>query len=62
MKQVLIHLILLKKTDLLNLKSDVDNLDIDILINVPSNLNNLESKVHKLNVNKLELVPLDLSK
>ena len=53
---------MLKKTDLLHLKSDVDNLDIDILINVPSNLNNLKSKVHKLDVNKLELVPLDLSK
>ena len=33
------------KTDLANLKSDVDKLDIDELKNVPSNLNNLKSKV-----------------
>ena len=32
-----------KKTDLANLKSDVDNLDIDNLINVSSNLRNLKS-------------------
>ena len=29
-----------KNTDLANLKSDVDNLDIDKLKNVPSNLSN----------------------
>ena len=46
-----------KKTDLANLKSDVDKLK-----NVPSNLSNLESKVDKLDVNKLVPVPVDLSK
>ena len=34
-----------KKTDLV--KSNVDKLDIDKLKNVPSNLNNLKSKVDK---------------
>ena len=34
-----------KKTDLANLKSDVDKLDIDRLKNIPSDLSNLKSKV-----------------
>ena len=62
MQQVLIHRILLKKTDLPNLKSDLDKLDIDNLKYLPSNLSNLESKVDKLDVDKLVLVPVDLSK
>ena len=51
-----------KKTDLANLKSDVDKLDIDKLKNVPINLSNLKSKVDKLDVDKLVPVPFDLSK
>ena len=39
-----------KKTDLANLKSDVDRLDMDKLKNVPSNISNLKSKVDKLDV------------
>ena len=34
-----------KKTDLANLKSDVDKLDIEKLKNAPSNLSNSKSKV-----------------
>ena len=49
-----------KKTDLANLKSDVDNLDIDKSKNLTSNLGNLKSKLDKLDVNKL--VSVDLSK
>ena len=49
MQQVLIHQIFLKKLILANLKSDVDKLDIDKLKNLPSNLNNLKSKVDKSN-------------
>ena len=41
-----------KKTDLANLKSDVDELNIDKLKDVPSNLSNLKSKVDKLDVDK----------
>ena len=41
MQQVLLYWIFLKKTDLANLKSDVDKLDIDKFKTVPSNLNNL---------------------
>ena len=59
---MLIHRVLLKKTDLVNLKFDVDKLDIDKLKNVPSTLSNLESKVDELNVDKLVPVPADLSK
>ena len=51
-----------KKTDLVNLKSDVDKLDIGKLKNVPSGLNNLKSKVDKLDLGKLETTPVDLSK
>ena len=51
-----------KKSDLANLTSDVDKLDIDKLKNVPSKLSNLKSKVDKLDVYKLVLFPVDLSK
>ena len=51
-----------KKTDLANLKSNVDKLDIDELKIVLSNLNNLKSKVDKLDIGKSETTPVDLSK
>ena len=52
-----------KKTDLGNLKSDVDKLLlIDKLKNVPTNLSNWKSKVDKLDVDKLVPVPVELSK
>ena len=62
MQQVLIHRILLKITDLASLKSDVDQLDIDKLKNVPNNLSNLKNKVDKLGIGKLVTTPVDLSK
>ena len=55
-------LMLLKKSDLANLKSDVDKLDIDNFKNVPSGLRSLKSKVDKLDICKLETTPVDLSK
>ena len=61
-QNVLIHQILLRKTDFINLKSDVDKLDTDKLKNVPSNLSNLKSKIDKLDIRKLETTPVDLSK
>ena len=52
-----------KNTDLANLKSDVDILDIDkFKKNVPIKLSNLESKVGKLDTYKWETTPADLSK
>ena len=54
MQQELIHHLLLKKTDLANLKSDVDQLHIDKLKNVSSNLNNLKSKVDKVSKDKVK--------
>ena len=51
-----------KKTDLANLKPNVDKLDIDKLKTVPTNLSNLKSKVHKLDLDKVIPVPVDLSK
>ena len=50
---------MLKKTDLGNLNSDVDKLDIDKLKNVLTNLSYLKSKVNKLDVDKLVPVPVD---
>ena len=51
-----------KKTNLANLKPDVDKLDIHKLKNVPSNLCNLKSKIEKLDIGKLETTASDLSK
>ena len=50
------------KTNLANLKTEVDKLDIDKLKSLPNNLSNLESKVDKLDINKLTPVPVNLSK
>ena len=47
-----------KKTDLSNLESDLDKLDIDKLKNIPSNLSNLKSKVDKIDVDKLVPIPV----
>ena len=62
MQQGLIHQILLKKADLVNLKPDVDNSDIDKLKNIPGLLSNFKSKVDRLNIGKLETTLVDLSK
>ena len=51
-----------KKTDLANSKSDVDELDVDKLKNVPSCLSSLKSKVGKLDISKLETTPVNLIK
>ena len=61
-QQVLIHHILLKKSDLASLQSDLDKLDNDKLKNLPSNLSNFKSRVDKLDVDKLLHVPVNLSK
>ena len=45
MQQELIHHLLLKTTDLANLKSNGDKLDIVKLKNVPTNLSNLKIKM-----------------
>ena len=46
------------KTDLSDLKSDLDKLDIDKLKNIQSNLSNLKSKVDKTDVNKSVPIPV----
>ena len=53
-----------KKTDLADIKYDVDKLNFDKLKNVPVKLNSLKSKVDKLGADKLvpALVFVDLSK
>ena len=44
------------------LKAEVDKLDINKLINVPTSLNNLKTKVHDLDFGKLKTIPVDLKK
>ena len=46
----MIHHLSLKKPDLANLRSNVD--ELDKLKNVPTTLSNLKSKVNKLNNDK----------
>ena len=44
------------------LKAEVDKVDINKLVNVPTCLNNLKTKVDDLDVGKLKNVPVDLKK
>ena len=48
------------KKDFIALKADVDKLDINTLVNVPTSLNNLKAKVYDLVVGKLRTVSVDL--
>ena len=58
----MIHQNLLKGFDLVILKSENDELDIDKLQKVPAGLSSFKSKVDKLDVDKLVLVPVNFSK
>ena len=42
------------------MKAEVDKLDINKLVNVPTSLNNLKTKLDDLDVGKLKTVPVDL--
>ena len=44
------------------MKAEVDKLELNKLVNVPTSLNNLETKVDDLDVGKLKTVPVDLKK
>ena len=44
------------------MEAEVDKLDINKLINVPTGLNNLKTKVDDLDVGILKTVPVDLKK
>ena len=50
------------KSNLSNLKTEVDKLGFDKLKGLPINLDNLKSKVDKMDIDELALVPVDLSK
>lgn len=50
------------KIDLTNLKSDVDEIDIDILKTSHTNETNVKSKVDKLDNDELKIVPIDLKR
>ena len=44
------------------MKAEVDKIDIDKLVNVPTSLNDWKTKVDDLDVGKLKNVPVDLKK
>ena len=44
------------------MKAEVDKLDINKLVNVPTILNNFKTEIDDLNVRKLKTVPVDLKK
>ena len=50
------------KTNLANLKTEVDKLDIDKLVPVPIDLSKLKTKIDKLDIDISAPVPVDLSK
>ena len=50
------------KSNLANLKTGVDKLDIDKLKILPNNLSNSKNEVDKLDIDKLKPAPVDLSK
>ena len=50
------------RTDLANLRLDVDKLDSDKFKNIASNSRSLKGKVDNLDIGKLETNPFDLSK
>ena len=62
MLQALIYLIKLLKKDFIALKAEIDKLDINKLINLPTSLNNIKTKVDDLDVGKLKTVLIDLKK
>ena len=44
------------------MKGEVDNLDINKLVNIPTSFNNLKTNVEDLDVSKLKTIPVDLKK
>ena len=50
------------KSNLANLKTEVDKFDIDKLKILPNKASNLKTKLDKLDIDKLVQVPVDLSK
>ena len=52
---------LIVKKDFIALKAQVDKLDINKLVNVPTSLNSLKTKADDLDVGKLKTASVDLS-
>ena len=50
------------KKDLITLQAEFDKLGFTKLVNFPTNLNNLKTKVDNLDVDKLKTVPVDFKK
>ena len=50
------------KTNFIALKAEVDKLVIYKIVNVPTSLNNLKTKIVDLDVGKLKTAPVDLKK
>ena len=50
------------KRDFIALKDEVDKVDINKWVSVPTGLNNLKWKIESLDVDKLKAVPVDMKK
>ena len=50
------------KKDFIVLKAEVDKLNIDALVNFPTDLSNLKIKADDLDVGKLKTIPIDSKK
>ena len=50
------------KKDFIVLKAEVDKLDINEMVNLPTSLNNLRTKKDHFDVGKLKTVPVNLKK
>ena len=50
------------KSNFIALKAEVDKLDINKLVNIPTSLNNLKTKANNLDARKLKTVPIYLKK
>ena len=48
------------KKDFLALKGELDKVDINKLVNIPTSFNNSKTEVNDLDVGKLKTIPVDL--
>ena len=53
---------LVSKSDFIGLEVEVDKVVINSLVNIPSSLNNLKTKIDDSNIDKLKVVPKDLKR
>ena len=60
--ELMLQVLVAAKRDYIALKAEVDKLDINKMVNVPTVLNNLKTKVDDLDVENLKTARVDLKK